>query len=109
MDNPGKVEEFQNEQTVSRLKDNMAYTIGAMLIRRNDFLKVGLLNASLLFGEFIDWRSRAESLGFKEVVLDHVVLRRRIHNTNTTSVSVDKRQHYLDTVRQHLNRKKNSG
>jgi len=105
----GRVEEFydnhaQLEQRDRRQSGDRAYTIGALLVRRADFLRVGLLDPAIRFGEFMDWRSRALTLGLKEVVLDQVVLRRRIHDRNTTRLAHDHKRHYLATIRAHLQR-----
>jgi glycosyltransferase involved in cell wall biosynthesis len=107
----GRVEEFYAEDTqhiAEREEHNWgdrAYTIGALMLRRSDFSKVGLFNPRLRFGEFMDWRSRALELGLCELVLDHVVLRRRIHNQNTTRLAQDHKSHYLAAIRAHLRRK----
>ena len=86
----GRVEEFYDGPTASvpsRLEErrgDRAYTIGALVVRQADFLQVGFLNESLRFGEFMDWRSRTIAAGFQECILREVVLRRRLHDRNTT-------------------------
>jgi glycosyltransferase involved in cell wall biosynthesis len=108
----GRVEEFytadapQDQHRNLRHSGARAYTMGALLTRRDTFLKVGLLNPQLRFGEFMDWRSRALALGLREHVLDQVVLRRRIHATNTTRLAQDHKSHYLATIRAHLQRQR---
>jgi glycosyltransferase involved in cell wall biosynthesis len=107
----GRVEEFYDEdaqhiaQRGGQHWGDRAYTIGALLLRRSDFWKVGLFDPGLRFGEFMDWRSRALALGLHELVLDQVVLRRRIHNQNTTRLAQDHKSHYLAAIRAHLRRK----
>jgi glycosyltransferase involved in cell wall biosynthesis len=111
----GRVEEFGTDSSElvesrrQRRNGDRAYTIGALLLSRADFLKVGTLNPALKFGEFIDWRSRAIIGGMKELVLDEVVLRRRIHDRNTTLRSTDSSDGYLATLRAHLRRKRTQG
>ncbi len=109
----GRVEEFYAEETRQIAQRNQhqwgdrAYTVGALLLRRPDFWKVGLFKPSLrCFGEFMDWRSRALALGLRELVLDQVVLRRRIHDQNTTRHARDHKSHYLATIRAHLQRQR---
>jgi glycosyltransferase involved in cell wall biosynthesis len=108
----GLVEEFYDQgagpiaEREARRSGERAYTIGALLMRRSDFLAVGLLNENLSFGEFIDWRSRALNLGMKERVLDQVVLKRRIHQQNTTKTSGDFKAGYVAAIRAHLQRKR---
>ena len=108
----GRVEEFYevspSEVRTQRRSGDRAYTIGALLARRESFLKVGLLDPTLRFGEFIDWRSRALAMGLVEHVLDRVVLRRRIHAHNTTRLAQDFKDHYLATIRAHLRRQRSA-
>lgn len=111
----GRVEEFAERPgavesaRIERRSGLRAYTIGAMLIRREDFLKVGLLNPSLQFGEFMDWHSRAMALGFKEQILREVVLKRRLHERNSTRSAGDRQRDYLKALKMHLDRKRSSG
>jgi glycosyltransferase involved in cell wall biosynthesis len=108
----GRVEEFTSDlhatsqQPASRDHGQRAYTVGALLVRRLDFLKVGEFDRRLRFGEFMDWLSRAKALGFREHVLDQVVLYRRLHATNTTRLAQDHQTHYLTTIRRHLERQR---
>ena len=108
----GFVEEF-HDGTVSsesarsrRNNGQRAYTIGALMINKRDFVRVGFLNESLRFGEFMDWRSRALSAGLEEWVLPSVVLRRRLHDHYTTRCANVARRGYLRAIREHLNRKR---
>ena len=75
------------------LKKIPGYIAGAMLIRKDDFLKVGLFNEKLELGEYIDWFSRAKDQGLSYHVLDEVMLRRRIHTSN---MGIYKRKHVKD-------------
>ena len=108
----GRVEEFYeiaqppgNERAKRRSGDR-AYTTGALLVRREDFLRVGWMDPALKFGEFMDWRSRALALGMKEHVPDVVVLRRRIHDQNTTLRSTHSRTDYVAAIKAHLLRQR---
>jgi glycosyltransferase involved in cell wall biosynthesis len=114
----GRVEEFFSDHATPgfggdgnapRDLGQRAYTVGALLLRRGDFLKVGEFDPGLRFGEFMDWLSRAKALGLREQVLDQVVLYRRIHATNTTRLAHDYQRHYLTTVRRHLERQRGAG
>lgn len=83
-----------------------AYLIGAMLIRREAFIRVGPLNQNLQLGEFIDWFDRAKTMGLRYQILEEVVLRRRIHDNNQ---GIHKRAHlkdYLSVVKAALDRKR---
>ncbi len=82
------------------------YVAGAMLICKETFLKVGLLNEKLELGEYIDWFSRAKDMGLKFHLSDAVVLKRRIHTSN---MGIYKRQHlkdYTAILREALARKR---
>jgi glycosyltransferase involved in cell wall biosynthesis len=108
----GRVEEFTSDivalDTAGTPRDygQRAYTVGALLLRRADFLKVGTFDPALRFGEFMDWLSRAKALGLREHVLDQVVLHRRIHTTNTTRLAQDHQRHYMAAIRRHLERQR---
>jgi glycosyltransferase involved in cell wall biosynthesis len=108
----GRVEEFTSDlsptdrPSTPRDHGHRAYTVGALLLRRADFLKVGYFDPDLRFGEFMDWLSRAKALGLREHILDQVVLQRRLHATNTTRWAQDHQRHYLAAIRRHLARQR---
>jgi hypothetical protein len=54
----------------------------------------------------MDWNSRATKLGFKEHLLKETVLRRRIHDSNTTRSNKELRNDYLSSIRAHLQRQR---
>lgn len=82
---------------------------GTLLIKRDHFLKVGLFNESFELGDFIDWFSRAEHLGFKHYVFDDVLLYRRIHLNNLGLKRRDKMKDYTSILREALVRKRMRG
>jgi glycosyltransferase involved in cell wall biosynthesis len=111
----GHVEQFTSDDVaptanrdtvVPRDHGRRAYTVGALLVRREDFHKVGGFDPALRFGEFMDWLSRAKTRGLREQVLDQVVLYRRLHATNTTRLARDHQRHYLTAIRRHLERQR---
>ena len=59
------------------------YLKAAMLISRQAFDQVGLFSTQYKAGDFIDWYMRAKEIGLKSVMLPDVVLKRRLHSTNT--------------------------
>ncbi len=73
-----------------------AFVAATMLARRASFDRVGLFDASLRVGEFIDWYARARDAGLRSHLLADILLMRRIHETNT---GVTQRTHYRDYVR----------
>lgn len=85
------------------------FVFGTILIRRNDFLKVGLTNAQYRFGvDDVDWFARAKQLGLKEKMLEAVLLERRVHAANTSSKAQLHNEELLDVIRQKINRGKTS-
>jgi glycosyltransferase involved in cell wall biosynthesis len=81
-----------------------AYVAGAMLIRRDAFLRVGEFNLKYTVGEFIDWFARATEAGLKARLLDELVLRRRIHDTNIGIRRRDARGDFLHLIKARLDR-----
>lgn len=73
-----------------------AYVAGALLIKRETFLQVGLFNPEYQVGEFIDWMVRAKDKGLSSHLLDKNVLDRRIHGENTT---LKKKVNHLDYLK----------
>ena len=83
-----------------------AQLAGTMLIRRRAFDRVGPFSESLKVGEFIDWWARAQEQGLQYTSIPEVVLRRRIHTTNTGIVHADSRVDYTRVLRAALERRR---
>jgi glycosyltransferase involved in cell wall biosynthesis len=85
----GRVEEFySSEMSVAERMANLrtnspGFVFGTMLIRRESFRRVGKLDESLRVGEFIDWYGRANDRGLTGTMPDQIVLRRRVHQSNS--------------------------
>ena len=77
---------------------------GAMLVRRNAFLRVGYFNHAI--GEVLDWILRAEELGLKSRMLSEVVLKRRLHRTNSVVLNRDSRIEYARYLKASLDRRR---
>ena len=60
-----------------------AHHVGAMLIRRESFLRVGPFPTQRRVGEFVEWYALARDKGLREAMLSDVFLRRRVHGGNT--------------------------
>jgi glycosyltransferase involved in cell wall biosynthesis len=82
-----------------------ALVAGGMISRRGVFERVGMFDAGLAHGDFIDWYSRAQAAGMAARQLDAVVLARRIHGDNLTVRDKAGRADYLTVVRRHLARR----
>ncbi len=75
-------------------------------IKKELFDTVGFFDERWRVGEFIDWFSRAQSMGIEHKVLDEVLLRRRIHDTNTGVEKRPERVDYVGIVREALKRRR---
>jgi len=110
----GEVEQFLSPEldleATSRLHLQAAPVPGllawSMLIRREAFLRVGLFSEEWQIGEFIDWYARAVDLELKSLVLPQVVLRRRLHTTNSGIVQRSARSDYVKILRRTLERRR---
>jgi glycosyltransferase involved in cell wall biosynthesis len=60
------------------------YFAGTMLIRLEDFRRVGPFEEDLEVGEFAGWLGRARDHGLAQAMIEEVVLERRIHMSNHT-------------------------
>ncbi|MBX3001087.1 MAG: glycosyltransferase family 2 protein [Caldilineaceae bacterium] len=80
--------------------------IGALLIRRDTFSRIGGFDTRWRHGEFIDWWARATRLGLNYTVLPDLVLRRRLHTTNMTRREQNGRREYLALLREQLGRRR---
>jgi glycosyltransferase involved in cell wall biosynthesis len=58
-------------------------SVNTMLIRREAFLRAGLYSTELTSSAELDWRMRAIEAGLREIVLDQVLQRRRLHRGNS--------------------------
>ncbi len=79
---------------------------GSMLIRRSSFERVGLFREDLNLGEFIDWYGRAADAGLRFANIPEVVLRRRLHESNTGRLQRDARPDYVNVLRAALHRRR---
>jgi len=100
----GEVVEFGEGRTESQ--PGAARLPGSMLIRRAAFERVGPFREDVRVGEFIDWWARAEEAGLRARNTPGVVLRRRIHATNTGIVHADSRADYARVLRETLRRRR---
>ena len=108
----GFVEQFLDEavKSVREIRQDLGrmpgYVSSVMLIKRQSFFKVGLYNPNYTVGEFIDWYLRAQEIGLRETVLPDVLLRRRIHDTNTGLLQRDARGDYIKVLKSMVDRRR---
>jgi hypothetical protein len=77
-----------------------------MLVRRDVFERIGWFDVSLKLGETIDWVARFEEHGLIATAIDEVVLKRRIHATNTVIKEKHRQSDYLRILKASLDRRK---
>jgi glycosyltransferase involved in cell wall biosynthesis len=86
-----------------------ARVAGALLIRKQVFDQVGTFDPSLKLGETIDWIARADAANVSMRIVDTVVLRRRIHDSNTGVNMAHQRSDYLRVLKASLDRRRAAG
>jgi len=121
IDNPGLELAFGLvEQFVSpELSDHHNYHIneksriipgshpGAMLVRKDVFLKIGFLNENLELGEFVDWFSKADDKKINQITIPEIIYKRRIHTSNQGILKKEHLKDYTKVIKEILERRKN--
>jgi glycosyltransferase involved in cell wall biosynthesis len=81
---------------------------GTLLIRREAFLRAGLFDTRLKVGEMLDWVSRAALAGVNIATTQAVVMRRRIHGSNTVlqQAPAASRADYLRALKSAIDRRR---
>lgn len=77
-----------------------------MLIRREDFQRVGPFATNLRVGVTVDWYARASEAGLKTLVLPEVVLERRLHTQNNGIREQDARAQYIQVLKASIDRRR---
>lgn len=109
----GKVTEFLDPALPEGVRATMrspreafpSHMVWAMLIRREAFDRVGAFGTGYEV-EAVEWYSRALGVGLRSVMLDGVVLRRRLHGANAGLRSRDVREDYVRVAREALERRR---
>lgn len=79
---------------------------GSTLFRRRAFDQVGGFDVSFTLGATVDWIMRGDEQGLVSGRVDEVVLRRRLHKTNTGIVKKEHRSDYLRLLKASLDRRR---
>lgn len=83
-------------------------TAVAMLIKRASFERVGGFDESGQLGEVVDWYLRARQAELIELVLDDVLIQRRIHASNTGVMRASERAHYVNIIKAALDQRRSA-
>lgn len=107
----GHVEQFYSpelENSAARTAPGVmaGYSTGTMLAHRRVFQRAGLFSSEFRVGEFLDWYGRAQDAGLGSVLLEQVLLLRRIHANNMGVRERDKRGDYLRVFKVSLDRRR---
>lgn len=78
---------------------------GTLLLRRPAFERAGPFDESLRVGEMIEWLSRADAAGLRIATIPELVLKRRIHDSNTAFRTAPSQGDYLRAIKGALDRK----
>ena len=81
--------------------------LGALLMQREAFERVGRFDESQPVAEAVDWVARADAMGLTGDTVNRVVLRRRIHLTNNGQ-RVRSRASYLQFLKASIDRRRGS-
>ena len=81
---------------------------GTMLIKRQTFKEAGWFSNKLRVGEFVEWYARATEIPINDIMIPKVVLRRRIHATNSGILHRDARSDYVRVVKAAIDRRRRS-
>lgn len=82
------------------------YVPGTMIARREVFDRVGMFETGLKVGEFVAWYMHAQEAGVTSRLLQDVVMRRRIHATNTGVMHRDAYSDYIRVLKASLDRRR---
>ncbi len=87
----------------------VALTPHSILARKNVFETVGLFDEDLTTGEDLDWFSRAKDLNVSYGIIPKVLLKVRVHHTNTSLHAKENNQNMLQILKASIERKKRAG
>lgn len=77
-----------------------------LVTRRRVFERVGLFDPTLSTAEDIDWYARADDAGVPMAVIHEVLLRKRIHDANTSLFAKEQKDNIMRALRRSAERKR---
>jgi glycosyltransferase involved in cell wall biosynthesis len=79
---------------------------GCLLLTQSAYAAVGPFDPDLTLGVGLDWAARFAERGYEERSVERIVLRRRIHASNTNRREADSLTDYVKAVRAALGRRR---
>jgi glycosyltransferase involved in cell wall biosynthesis len=83
-----------------------AFLANTMLLPRAVWDRVGPFSTTAVRSEFLDWLLRAREQGLREVMVNDVVLRRRLHDANHGRMQRETASEYAVTLKRALDRRR---
>lgn len=102
-------EDFAATVRVDTQRALAAPMAGTTLIRRDALDRVGPWSTTLTVGTDLDWCARMQEAGIGSLMLQEVLLRRRIHRSNTNLVHAGRRNERLHVLKAMLDRRRGAG
>lgn len=104
---PELAEEAEKMKDHPRAQPMPGYVTQSLLTTREVFDKVGRFNPELGHGDATDWFMRADQAGVKKLLLDDVLVRRRVHpDSLSRNQAAASREEFLKLVKASLDRKR---
>lgn len=85
-----------------------ALSLGASLIRRETFERVGPFDTNYWFGDDLDWFIRLREAELPMAVMPEVLLLRRIHASNISGDQGSLARQYLRIIKAHMDRRRDA-
>jgi glycosyltransferase involved in cell wall biosynthesis len=83
------------------------YIPSTIMVKRTSFEKVGYFDSRWTNGESVDWIFKAQEAGLNIQLIDQVLVKRRIHETNKGILdSSTSKSEYLKIIRESVNRRR---
>jgi glycosyltransferase involved in cell wall biosynthesis len=112
----GKMKNFLDDEIdlpswvpASAMSDDAdALSLGASLIRRESFSRIGGFDTNCWYGDDLDWFIRLREAGLHMAVMKEVQLLRRIHLDNISRNQSKLAKQYLRIIKAHIDRRRNA-
>jgi len=103
-----ELDSFQRQVLANASTQTGNIHVGALLIRRTAFARIGEFDPNRRHGDFIEWWARGQQANLIYAITPALVLRRRLHQNNLTRRERDQRREYLSLLRQKVARQRDA-